>query len=132
MSRVRSQVVEQRQQPIPVDVPGAQLRLVRFRQGRQLAPENTLTYRDDFRCPHRHGGNAMAWGDLSTVRLTKPTTNWLVRLVTREKPPFQLMVSKKGDSMTTTVYSTRDAALAKRIELAIGVVAQRRGALREG
>src|SRR5262245_19467915 len=75
-------------------------------------------------------GKAFAWGDLSTVRIAKPS-NWFVRLITKEKHTFHLMISKKGDSITTNVYSTQDAALTKRIELAISAVAQTRGALRE-
>src|SRR5262245_34680605 len=88
-------------------------------QGIKITPRQLIT-----------SGKAFAWGDLSTVRIAKHS-NWLIRLITRKETAFHLMVSKKGDSMTTTVYSTQDAALTKRIEMAISAVAQRRGAIRE-
>jgi hypothetical protein len=74
-------------------------------------------------------GKSFSWGELGIVQIVKP--KGLARLLTRQPTSYQLRVAKKGATMAETIFSTEDAALARRIEQAINTVAQKRGASRE-
>src|SRR5947208_12713847 len=73
------------------------------------------------------GERSYKWKNLGIVRLMR-TGDLLTKLT---NPTFQLMIAKKNDLMPFSVFETKDAELAKRIEAAINTVAQMAGARRE-
>jgi hypothetical protein len=73
-------------------------------------------------------GKTYSWGELGIVQIAKP--RGLARLLTRQAF-YELRVAKKGATTPETIFSTDDAALARRIEEAINTVARKRGASRE-
>lgn len=73
-------------------------------------------------------GKTFTWGELGIVQIVKP--RGLARLLSL-RGSYELRVAKKGATMPERIFSTEDAALARRIEQAINTVARKRGASRE-
>ena len=75
-------------------------------------------------------GKRYPWNELGIVRIDRPK-GFLVRLLTKEKPFYRLLVSKRGKTNPKPIFITQDAALVKRVEEAIGEVARKRQAVRD-